>query len=512
MSGDYTVAVAIDAWTATINKGDATDPAADAITMDPLRATWSMNGPYPAQPTPTVVTFGLYVPAIATGPRPVQGSRVEITITTPDHDPAKTEIRPVFEFVGLITSCPATPLEDGIAFSITATDYRSTLGEERIGDTPWPAESRKARLARIVAASAGGLLVPAAEQLEMDIAGLGPDVAARDVDSQPTMDLLTELLAAGVVWMGTGPSFWVTGYVDSTFRAPRLCTWARPIIGQSVDAFGNVTFPIVFVTGGGPDADAMLPYTVAVAGGTLQLVRKAITPDTSLVAWVPASAVNSEGLTWAQDKASNTNRVRAVGPDFVTQGLAHVGSLAAEFSDLVDTYGPNESVVSLDAAQSDYTTTTDLIYAMLGTHYDASPRWALDEVEIRADEIAPGDQWPRLFDTREHTDLYDTAAGRFVLITDCAAKWNLHDRGDYFGRLAGATLTLAGGRIIWTASLAHRLPWGSGVVSNKQVSPFDVDPDPTHAPITYAELAAGANPTYAQCGDLTPADLQLVEG
>jgi hypothetical protein len=274
-----------------------------------------------------------------------------------------------------------------------------------------------------------------------------------------------------------------------------------------------VSHPIVFIPGGAPDVDAALPYTVALVGGVLELVRKPITPDTSLVCWIPAAAVDAASVRWHQTKTTNTNRVRAISPDSA--------SITAEFADLVESNRPNEVTVNMDSSLSFVTeggySIVNLIHAMLGTHYDASPRWALDEITIHAKEIASGDQWPRLFDPREHTHIYDQAPGRFVLITDCADKWNLHDRGDYFGRLAGASMELSGGEITWTASLAHRLPVGVGVESEFDTPTWASEPSvytgpPTHHPITGAELAAGANPTYAQCGDLTCADLELVEG
>lgn len=519
-AGDYTIDVSIGAWSATIDRADPTDPAADAVTMDPLNAAWSLNGAFPAQPTPTTCSFGLYVPDVITGPTPTQGARVEITVTTPDHDPLATEIRPVFEFVGLVTDVNATPLEDGLAFSIIATDYTSTLGEERIGDVPWPDESRYERLQRMIAASSLPITIPPIEsstvipgiENEFDIVGFGPAVVARDVDSQPTRTLLEDLLAGGAFWMGVDPGTSITGRaVDNTVRAPRLATWARPIISQSVDGAGNVTFPICLIVGGLPDLEDAIPYTVDLVGGTLQLVRKPSAPASSLVSWIPASAIDSQSISWRQDKASNTNRVRATAPDILHNLQSLGGSVVVEFPELVDANGPNEITIELDGTP-DVTPVVGLMDAILGTHYDASPRWTFETVTVFANQIADGDQWPRLFDPRERTHVYDRAAGKFILLTDPAAKWNLHDRAEYFGRLAAATLTLAGGKITWTATLAHRLPVGAGVQSAYQVYPLNVDPTPTHHAITYAELAAGANPTVNQCGDLTPADMQLVEG
>lgn len=518
-AGDYTIAVVVGTWSVTLDKGDVVDPASDAIAFGPLNVTWSLSAGYPSQPTPTTCSFGLYVPNIVTGPAPVQGTRVEVTITTPDH--ALAGVEPVLDFVGLVTDVDATPHSDGLAFSIIAADYTAQLGEERIGAEPWPDEDAHDRLDRIIAASDFPLQWPAAEypQTLFQSAGDNLRLAARDVDSQPTRDLVGELLGRWTMWMGTAdPSRTVTGYAGG-YIAPSLASWCRPIVTQSVDALGAVTFPIAFIPGSGPDVDAMLPYTVALVGGQLELVRKPITPDSSQVAWVPAAAVEAKSVTWRQDRASNTNRVRATGPDFVAYNLIdHVGALVAEFPDLIDSNGPNEIAVNYDAPNSPSGLAFPLMavwtmYALLGTHYDASPRWALDAVTIRAEQIPAGDQWPRLFNPREHIEhghIFDQAVGKFILITDPAPKWNLHDRPDYFGRLAGAALTLAGGRITWTAQLAHRLPVAAGLEMPELLADEGTY-TPTHSPITYAELAAGANPTYTQCGDLTPADLELVE-
>lgn len=505
-AGDYTIEVTVGSWTVTLDKGDIVDPASDAIAVDPLNATWSLTGPYPAQPTPTTCSFGLYVPDIVTGPTPVQGDRVEVVITTPDA--ALPGVKPVLDFVGLISDLDATVLADGLLFNIVATDYTSTLSEERVGDTPWPAEQRYGRLQRAIAASSLGLVVNTAEANEIVVAGLGPAVAARDIDSQPTRQVLDDILPGGVIWMGGVPSFHIIA----------LATWVRPIIGQSVDGAGVVQLPIVFLPGGLPDLDAALPYRLSLAGGTLHMVRKAITPDSSLLAWIPSDAIDANSITWRQDKATNTNRVRIKAPGFldaIGQPLA-IGSVTIEYSDLVET-SPNEITVQLDSDQTDEVDATDLAYALLGTHYDASPRWAVDSFVVIPEQIAAGDQWPRLFNPRAHSHVYDQAVGRFILVTDLADKWNLHDRGDYFGRLAGATLTLAAGEIRMTVTIAHRLPVGAGVESwydtpaMAAFGPPVYTGPPTHHPITYAELAAGTNPTYAQCGDLTPADLELVE-
>lgn len=520
-AGDYTIKVVIGAWSVTMDKGDVVDPASDAIAIGPLSATWSLTAGYPSQPNPTTVSFGLYVPDVATGPQPAQGERVEVTITTPDHNPALTKILPVLDFVGLVSDLDAAPLRDGIGYSIVGTDYTSLTAEERIGDTPWPDEARTSRLDHIVAASKLPLsrfaYTPPPGSVRIDDALLGgPDVAARDVDSQPTRDLLEPLFERAGYWTGSSPTYYTNGdplYTPS-FNAPPLYTWQRRVVAQSVDALGNLTLPFAALPGGGPDSSYSMPWQLAMVGGVLTLVRKAGPPDTSDVCWIPSHAIETKSIVWRQDKALNVNRVRATGYPFRV-GTDTYGSLVAEFPDLVAANGPVEVAIDFsdvpltnpgyaDTVYQQYMTSfiNDLIWLMLGSKYDASPRWGIDEVTVRAEAIASGDQWPRLFNPRYHqARTYDQAAGRFVLLTDIAAKWNLHDRPDYWGRLIGATLTLTAGKLRWTAQLAHRLPLGMG----KYVG------DPVHSPITYAQLAAGANPTYAQCGDLTPADLELVE-
>lgn len=490
-AGDYQIQVKIDAWTATIAKDETTDPAAVAITVDPLTVTWGLTGAYPSQPTATTATFGLYVPSILTGPKPVQGSRVALTITTPDHDPAKVGIRPVLEFDGLVTGIEAAPYKDGLRYSLSCSDFTSTLGEERIGDEPWPNEQRLARLQRVVELSHRGLVIGATEGTEMVVRGIGPAMPGRDIDSAPTGQILQEIMAGAVLRFGFG--------VDAA--------WVRPIVSQSVDpATGAVSLPIVFLPGGLPDLDAALPYRLAMAGGVLTMVRKAITPDSSLVAWIPSSAIEADSVTWRQDKSTNTNRVRATGDFYLTGTTQTVGSLVVEFTDLVNLVGPNEIALQLavDTPIVDELDVEALIGVLLGTHYDASPRWSFDSFTVRAEEIAAGDQWPRLFNPRTHAHIYDQAAGKLILITDVAARWNLHDRPDYFGRLAGATLTLSGGKIRFTPTIAHRLPVDAGREGFW-------DTTLTHHPISPAELAAGLNPAVNQAGNLTPADLELVE-
>lgn len=519
-AGDYTIRVVIGAWSVTMDKGDVIDPASDAIAIGPFNATWALTAGYPSQPNPTTVSFGLYVPDIATGPQPAQGERVEVKITTPDHDPLKVNILPVLDFVGLVTDLDAAPLKDGIRFDIVAADYTSLVNEERVGDAPWPDEARTQRLDHIIAASHLALTRSSYTEgaVLVDDALLGgPDVAARDVDAQPTRDLLEQLFERSGYWSGSSPTYQTIGdpLFSPSFGAPPLHTWMRQVVAQSVDGGGVVSLPTAPLPGGGPDSSYALPWNVAMVGGVLTLARKAGPPDTSRVCWIPAHAIPKDSIVWRQDKAGNVNRVRATGYPFLV-GVDAYGSLVAEYPELVAANGPVElaldfsdvpltSVGYADTVYHQYMTSfiNDLIWLLLGTKYDATPRWGIDEVTVRAEAIAAGDHWPRLFNPRYHyARTYDQAAGRFVLLTDIAAKWNLHDRADYFGRLIGASLSLAGGDIRFTATLAHRLPVGMG---KKAVGA------PVHSPITYAQLAAGANPTYAQCGDLTPADLELVE-
>lgn len=518
-AGDYTIELVIGAWSVTMDKGDLIDPASDAIAIDPLNASWSLTGGYPSQPTPTTCSFGLYVPDILTGPRPVQGTRVEVTITTPDHDAGALDIAPVFEFVGLVTDVDADVLADGLRFSIVAADYVSTVAEERIGDVPWPLENGYARLDHIIGASSLPILHPITDAADwlFSTSTINLEIAARDVDSQPTRGLLDELLAKMVAWHGPAPWGWIVKR-GGFFEAPSLNTWLLPVLAQSVDGAGVVTFPITFLTSGGPDVDAMLPYTVAMVAGVLNMQRKAITPDSSRVAWIPSSAIQRDSVKWRQDKATNTNRVRATAPTFFAGEDA--GSLTAEYPDLIDEFGPVERSVAFDSTTGYPVVPVNLIYALLGRHYDAEPRWTLDTFTIIGEQIADGDQWPRLFDPREELRYFDRAAGKFILVTDVPAKWNLGIEvtgssdlrpADYWGRLAGASLALAKGKLRWTATLAHRLPWGACYELPDLADDLDTYA-PVHHPITYAELGAGANPDYNQCGDLTPADLQLVEG
>lgn len=80
---------------------------------------------------------------------------------------------------------------DRAQVSLTAVGPLARWGQQRVGDVPWPVESIRARAERIAALIGQSIVVQGGEW----------EVAARDVDSRPAIELLAELADDCGGWM-----------------------------------------------------------------------------------------------------------------------------------------------------------------------------------------------------------------------------------------------------------------------------------------------------------------------
>ena len=111
--------------------------------------------------------------------------------------------RHVLVFSGRITNLQASPADPtGVQVAVNAVDWTADLANDNIGDNPWPAEVLNARVVRILRLAATPVTTtiapfPSAQR-----------VSWVDIDSQPVMDLLSDLAvtADAVLWSAWTPS------------------------------------------------------------------------------------------------------------------------------------------------------------------------------------------------------------------------------------------------------------------------------------------------------------------
>lgn len=105
--------------------------------------------------------------------------------------------RTVLVFTGRITSLTARAAGGGgVTVDVSAADWTADLANDAIGDDPWLAQPLSTRVARILALTGSGVTA------DIDTFPAGQQVSWVDVDSQPAMDLLSDLAisADAVLW------------------------------------------------------------------------------------------------------------------------------------------------------------------------------------------------------------------------------------------------------------------------------------------------------------------------
>lgn len=520
----FTVALQVGSWSTTfeqVTREDrtilASSPQADvANVLSGLSATWAAGDPFPSQPTAVTCSFSVYVPEpdAAVAQQLVQGSRVHLVLDTVDKV-AGTE--PVVEFWGRVSEAEAGPLRDGLAFDLVCTDYTVDLAEQRVGDTPWPAEGTKARLGKIAAAVDDGVVITAAPGAPLwedkpatgnadplldttDVLGgdTGPQLVARDVDSQPTLDVLAGTLDeyAVVVHPTTDALPW-RDYVPADQPAakdgpgPALLFWLRPYIAQDVDDQGVVTFRYAWATNRVPDARGLPLRLVDDGSGTYVLAEGPAAPaGDGSVARVHADHIPRTGIRWRMDKSTTPNRLRVTGAFYDYRNGENITGYGFAYEQLVARNGPTELTVESQAADP-FTART---YPLLGSYYDATPAYGLDSVTVDPSEL-PGSQWPRWFPFRRVTSYYSGHLGRFVYLYGMRSAWSPHHGGRYWGVLTGATVTVSGEGVRLVAQLLHREPGAHGVAGALNCDQLDVavtvnQLDPQLRPVDLALVGA----------------------
>jgi len=534
----FTATVQVGDWSAVFVAGEDADEqlvADNGTVLDGLTAGWSMDG-FPGTPTPVTVSLGLYVPAAAGNPPPIQqGAPIRVTITPPGFDPADPDYGdPVLGFRGRIDSADAEPMRDGLAYAVAATDYTAALNERGIGLAEWPAESWPDRWFRIYTSASGPGL-----EFEMYVPyddviyekGFGPfNVRTRPPGATSVAEFIDSHFRVTGYWLNSTESPAHDSLVPylravGPFHIPPRRHWFRPFMVQRFDdATGAHTLTHGWQTIGVAGAGAC-PLRFTVEGDRLTTVAApelgVFPPDNRRSAWIPADAID-RGVVWRQDKRTTVNRVRVNGEfqslDAPLGEGPHLAYAEAEWPALARENGPVEEVIETDVI--------DIIGdpegpapghgagwlgpMLLGSMYDGSPRYTADELSVAPHLIPDGRQWPRFFPEvspnppagwDEPDNWYEFYAGKFVFIYGIKPEWSPTRRSTWFGQLTGANLTVSGGRLQITAQLAHRLPVPvSGDIDHD--SPNSDAAGPGHN-ITHAQFAA-AFPTITSA-DVDPA-------
>jgi hypothetical protein len=144
-------------------------------------------------------------------------------------------VRRVLMFTGRITDLDASHTGAGVQVAVTASDWTVDLGNDNIGDTPWPVQSIATRVGRIRALAS----IPVAVDVDPVPAAL--QVTWRDVDSQPVLGLLDELAttADAILWSAFSGSRGFYLWMEDPARRQSFGVLAWDPVRQLVVITGN---------------------------------------------------------------------------------------------------------------------------------------------------------------------------------------------------------------------------------------------------------------------------------
>lgn len=110
--------------------------------------------------------------------------------------PPVTTLRDVVVFDGKITDLVVQPAQTGSRVDVTAADFLADLGNQFIGDDPWPVDTASARIGRILAR----LRYPPTTRID-PVPG-ATRLSYRDVDNQSALGLLQDIATSvdAVLW------------------------------------------------------------------------------------------------------------------------------------------------------------------------------------------------------------------------------------------------------------------------------------------------------------------------
>lgn len=187
-----------------------------------------------------VCTFKLYAPHVDMLASVVEGAPVDAAYYCP-----RDAVGSLLRFRGRVTDVTIQAHRVGCLMDVTAMEYRvADFAETLVGDEPWPQETISDRVNRIF--SLLGLAEPTDWLTDRDPAapGAGTLVRARDVDAQPALGLLDDLLQSWA-WDFTDVLVSEGGLDPNTAAAwPPGLAYARPVLWPQTivgGAAGGVT-------------------------------------------------------------------------------------------------------------------------------------------------------------------------------------------------------------------------------------------------------------------------------
>lgn len=419
--------VAGHAW--SIDRGDVPtmDDLTTGLVLDGLSLQWSYGSPglFPDQPQPVTLALQLLFSASFLADDVVIGAAVALTFLTdayPDAGDPSTYATATFS--GRIGTVSAAPHRLGVLYTVVCTDITAQLGESFVGDTPWPAEPMLTRINRI-AALAG---LPAL-WVDSDTHG-GSPLAARDVDAQPALELLTTYLRQ---WAYDSP-------LDNDPHRLILTGHINP----PDDVYQLVELPEHITLGRYPGR--------LHADGTISFVREGV-PGVGIAPWVLDAAWLDFAAVWTQTKGRAPNAVVVTGPGGAAVASTGEEPLVAsrldtELTDVDDAALVAQMYLPDTTQQAAWTVDSFRLYGDLDDVNLGSGQLMLSGA---GDGVVTGPQ--RVAETLTGVVVVDN-----IPATQTPVFQFQDSRAFYAGRLTGATLTIQGGRWFVDFTLRPDIP------------------------------------------------------
>lgn len=478
-------------WEHKFSQGDAPDPAAGEWVLDGLNYSWEVaDFPAEVQPDPSPLSFTLYR-EIGGPPALEEGTDLIVRIEHADL-PTNTSGAVLAMFRGRVTDMVGRPSGDGMAYSVTVIDRLAGLNQASAVAEAAPAETTEARITRqfALAGQADNLYWP------HGVAHL----AAEDIEPGPLLDLIKDTYRDD--W-GYSTEAGV-GDLDRNLSRHSIRYMQRDLGGgegqENPAMWMDPWYDDAIVWERQYDQGV---YRLLTAGGVWFLSLEPFPGARATV--LPASAILVDDIEWKRSQ-SQPNRAEVTGR-FGTVAYQDSGRVASQ--GVISVRRPESKLDDSWAAQA-------AVQGLVGDAEDARPRWRFDRFTVRPDlledrgvalagsALFPPVLWSHAYDYPYHPNGQGvTCIGRTMLVTGIAPQWSPEEEVDVAGRLTAATLSINGGHLTITCSMAPRLPrpWNPTTT---------VDGPSRQAPLRWSDLRAKGNPTWAQLDrNITWAQLRL---
>lgn len=437
-----------------------TDAAPDGTTVelcDGLTVTESLGDQlWPMRPS-VACTFTVFAPTVDDFTA-TTGDGVRVTYATP-----RTGGTDRLEVDVTVSDVSVRTTGLGVLFDITCVDrFTGAFTDQLVGDTPWSAEPVEDRVARIVE-SCGYMF----DALGASYPGYDSQVAARDVDAQPALGLLTSLLDG---WAVDFAAFYISQGVLSS---------AQLTANPALSLVGVRLFPTID------------PATLVITEWTPSLTPSGIIAGINTLPGVLADPGDGYGVVIVTDNTSIPGESRAddtISTDYVDLGATFARRKGA----LVNTvavsgfWGPSGAERTLTRSNGDpvpvlYQLSTEL------TDSDDAARVAamyLPDAGITTDWLADAFSW-RWYaeDTTDRAEL--PQVGDLVTVADIQDRHNPTGNPWYAGQLTGRVFKLTGAQPTLDLTIRPQL---RRILGNSNALFTWVDLALSHPTVTWGDL------------------------